>query len=94
MVRPRLAPWRIGTGCSTYTTGECQFNAGHWQGPLTARHGREDSNPQPADLESAALPVELRPQFGIESLGFGLGQYKLSTPNSTFRILHSQLDSV
>ena len=24
-------------------------------------HGRRESNPQPADLESAALPVELRP---------------------------------
>jgi len=24
-------------------------------------HGLRESNPQPADLESAALPIELRP---------------------------------
>ena len=28
---------------------------------MTNEHGRRESNPQPADLESAALPVELRP---------------------------------
>ena len=31
--------------------------------PLPNQHGQEDSNPQPADLESAALPIELRPSL-------------------------------
>ena len=33
-----------------------QLSSGVWQ-------GREESNPQPLDLESSALPIELRP-FG------------------------------
>ena len=31
----------------------------------TGKHGRRDLNPQPADLESAALPIELRPSRAI-----------------------------
>ena len=36
-------------------------------GGLFVKHGQEDSNPQPADLESAALPIELRPYMNRSS---------------------------